>query len=59
MENNKMSFTEIVSNFEQKFGQEWCNNKSITEVVSDTFIDYLKSLPEDQFNYEKVNNFKS
>jgi len=50
-----LSFTEIVDKFTKKFGVEWCANKLITEFVVSVFIDYLKSMPEEQFDYERVN----
>ena len=56
MENNKLSFKEIVNRFENKFGVDWCNNKQTSEQVADLFIDYIKSLPSEQFDYEKVDN---
>jgi hypothetical protein len=55
MNKEKLSFVEIVNNFTEKFGKEWCNNSLITESVVDTFIDYLKSLPAEKFNHEKIN----
>jgi hypothetical protein len=58
MNNNKMSFTEIVNNFTEKHGKDWCNNSNVSESVADAFIDYLMSISSQQFDYEKVNNLK-
>lgn len=53
---NKLSFNEIVNSFTTKFGYEWCSNIDVAENVTDTFIDYIKSVSKEQFDYEKVNN---
>ena len=53
---NKLSFTEIVDKFTKKFGVEWCADKLHSETVVDIFIDYIKSIALEQFNYEKVNS---
>ena len=52
----KLSFNEVVDKFTAKFGVEWCSNINTTESVVDTFIDYIKSMSAEQFDYEKVNN---
>ncbi len=51
---NKLSFTEIVDKFTKKFGVDFCSSKLQPEFVVEIFIDYLKSMSEDQFNYEKI-----
>lgn len=54
----KLSFTEITQRFIDKFGYGWCSNASVVESVVDTFIDYLMSMPTEQFDYEKVSNLR-
>lgn len=54
----KLSFDEITQQFIDKFGYDWCSNIDTTESVVDTFVDYLMSLPPEQFDYEKVGNLR-
>lgn len=53
-----LSFDEITKRFINKFGYDWCSNIDVTESVVDTFIDYLMSMPIEQFDYKGVNNLK-
>lgn len=54
----KMSFDELVKEFQDKFGHEWCANPMSAESVVDVFIDFLLSADTEVFDWKRVNNFK-